>query len=163
MLVAILSDSHDHVDRLKQAMQILSERGITTVIHAGDFVAPFALAPIVSAGVKFFAVFGNNDGEIAGLKRASAPIGEIQAPPYRFELDGKRFLLTHAPLPETRIAVEKYQTDYLVYGHTHLPEKKEVGSLTLINPGELGGWLKRRATIAILDTATGMCEFVDLK
>ncbi len=163
MLIAIMSDSHDHVDRLKQAVQILRERGIITVVHAGDFVAPFALAPLVSAGIRLFAVFGNNDGELAGLKRASASIGEIQAAPYRFELDGKRFVLNHVPLSESRISEEKYRTDYVIYGHTHIPEQKKVGSLTLINPGELGGWLYGKPTMAILDTSTGLCECIDLK
>jgi len=157
-----MSDSHDHVDRIKQAIRILGERGITTVIHAGDFVAPFALAPLVEANLKLYAVLGNNDGEIRGLRLKADAIGGIQPGPYRFELAGKRFLVNHAPLPDDRIAAERGHTDYVIYGHTHIAEHRRVGDVVVINPGELCGWLKDKATFAILDTDSGECEFVEL-
>jgi len=50
----------------------------------------------------------------------------------------------------------------VVYGHTHIKECRRVGNAVVINPGELCGWLKGQATFAILDTATGECEFVAL-
>ncbi|MBM3334516.1 metallophosphoesterase [Candidatus Sumerlaeota bacterium] len=162
MLIGITSDSHDHVERIKQAVRILAERGIKTVIHAGDFVAPFALDPLVEAEVALYAIFGNNDGEIRGLKQKAAPIGGIQAAPYRFELAGKRFLLNHAPLSDQRIAAEQGRTDFVVFGHTHVAEYRRINGLFLINPGELCGWLKGKASFAILDTDTGDCEFVEL-
>jgi hypothetical protein len=163
MLIGIISDSHDHIARIKQALAVLAERGITTVIHAGDFVAPFALVPFVEANLSLYAVFGNNDGEIRGLRQKAEPIGGIQAGPYRFELGGKRFLVNHAPLSDDRIAVERHRTDCIIYGHTHVAEQRRVGSLTLINSGELCGWLKGRPTFVILDVASGQCEFVELQ
>jgi putative phosphoesterase len=158
-----MSDSHDHLERIRQAVRILTERGVTTVIHAGDFVAPFALVPLVEAKFALHAILGNNDGEIAGLRRVAAPIGGIQAGPHRFELAGKKFLVNHAPLSDERIAdAARMRTDFVVYGHTHIAEQRRIGHLTLINPGELCGWVKGRATLAVLDTDSGQCEFIDL-
>jgi len=162
MLIGIMSDSHDHMDRIRQATRVLVERGVTTIIHAGDFVAPFALIPLVEAKFRLFAVFGNNDGEFAGLRRIAAPLGGIHPGPYRFELDGMKFLVNHTPLSSDKINTEQAVSDFIVCGHTHIVEHRRLGTLTLINPGELCGWLKGRATIAILDTASRQCEFIDL-
>lgn len=162
MLIGILADSHDHVGRIKLAIRMLGERGITTVIHAGDFVAPFALVPFVEANLKLHAVFGNNDGEIRGLRQKADPIGGIQAGPYRFVIEGKKFLVNHAPLCDEKIALERHRTDFLIYGHTHIADHHRVDKMAVINPGELCGWLKGRATFAILNTDTAACEFIDL-
>lgn len=162
MLVGVISDSHDHVDRIRRALDILSERGIKDVVHAGDFVAPFAVVPFVEAQVRLHAVFGNNDGELRGLRQKAEAIGGIQGGPYRFELGGKRFLLDHFPKNEKQLAAEQGQIDFFVFGHTHVPEIRRLGSVTVINPGELCGWLKGRATFAILDTESGRCDLIEL-
>jgi len=162
MLVGIISDSHDHMDRIRQAVRMLQEREITHVIHGGDFVAPFALWPLIDAGFHLYAVYGNNDGEIRGLRTQSEKIGGIQAGPYRFELAGKRFMVNHYPLSDEQLAQEKNRSDYFIYGHTHERELRRVGNLVVINPGELCGWLKGQASFAMLETETGACEFVEM-
>ena len=162
MLVGVIADSHDHMERIKQAIHILGQRQITTVIHAGDYIAPFALIPFVEAGFGFYAVFGNNDGEIEGLRRMAEPIGGIRTGPYRFEIDGKKFLLNHVPLSDEQLAAERSRSDFVIVGHTHIVEHRRLGDLSIINPGELCGWLKGRATFAILNVASGELDLVDL-
>lgn len=162
MEIGILSDSHDHMDRIREAVRILRERGIQHVIHGGDFVAPFALIPFVEANFAFYSVFGNNDGELRGLRLRAEPIGGIQAAPYRFELAGKRFLLHHYPQADERLRTERGKSDYFIYGHTHVAEKRSIGSLTVLNPGELCGWLEGNATFMILDTDSQECEMIEL-
>ena len=162
MQVGIVADSHDHMERIGQAVQILRERGIKDLIHAGDFVAPFALIPIVDAGFRLHAVFGNNDGEIQGLSAMAEPVGGIHKGPYRFELGGKRFLVAHAPLSDKQIAKEGGKTDYIVTGHTHVAGFERVGDLVVVNPGELCGWLKGRSTFGILEMESGEWELIEL-
>lgn len=159
MKIGIVSDSHDHMDRIRQAVGVLRERGITHVIHGGDFVAPFALNPFLEAAFNLFAVYGNNDGEVRGLRQK---FGGIQAGPYRFELDGKRFVVNHYPMSEEQLAVEKSRSDFFIYGHTHEAEYRRVGRLVVVNPGELCGWVNGKATLAVLETESGECEFVEL-
>lgn len=161
MQVGIISDSHDHMERIGQAVHILRERGIEDLIHAGDFVAPFALIPIVAAKFRLHAIFGNNDGELRGLRTMAEPVGGIHAGPYRFELGGKRFLVNHAPLARDRIAAEQGRTDYIVAGHTHVAKYERSGGLVLINPGELCGWLKGRSTFGILEVESGELELIE--
>lgn len=162
MLVGVIADSHDQMERIRQAVHILGERGIGTVIHVGDFVAPFALIPFVEAGFRFYAIFGNNDGEIRGLRRKAEAIGGIQDGPYRFEIEGKKFLLNHTPLSDEQLAAERNRSDFVIFGHTHLVEHRRLGDLSIINPGELCGWVEGRATFAILNVASGELDLVEL-
>jgi len=40
MKVGILSDSHDNLALLKQALDILEKEKVDLILHAGDYVAP---------------------------------------------------------------------------------------------------------------------------
>ena len=42
--------------------------------------------------------------------------------------------------------------DVIIYGHTHHKDLYEEGKTTVINPGECGGWLTGKSTIAVLDS-----------
>ena len=41
--------------------------------------------------------------------------------------------------------------DIIVYGHTHKLDVRG-GETLVVNPGECGGWLTGRCTVAVLDT-----------
>ena len=51
--------------------------------------------------------------------------------------------------------------DIIVYGHTHEVDIRK-GRPSVINPGEAGGWLKGKSTIAILDTEVMEVELINL-
>lgn len=160
-MIGMLSDSHDNLTNIRKAMTLFKARGCRLVLHAGDIVAPFAGKELQAAGCPVKAVFGNVDGEKKGLKAAIEPFGDIAAAPRTFEFEGNRVFLTHIPVRvEADLAAEKY--DLIVYGHTHRAEVRRKGRSILINPGEAGGWLYGRATVALYDPATGEAEIVDL-
>ncbi len=58
-MVGILSDSHDNLDGIKSAVRVFLDAGCTLVLHAGDFVAPFAARELQALGGRIKAVFGN--------------------------------------------------------------------------------------------------------
>jgi len=39
----------------------------------------------------------------------------------------------------------------IIYGHTHRTDLRKIGKTLIINPGECGGWLSGKSTIALLD------------
>ena len=41
MLVGVISDSHDNLPNLRQALAGLAERGVKTIFHCGDLISPF--------------------------------------------------------------------------------------------------------------------------
>jgi putative phosphoesterase len=65
-------------------------------------------------------------------------------------------------LTNDRITAERGRTDYIIVGHTHEPLVRQIAYQTVINPGELCGWLRGRATFGILDIASGKYEEIEL-
>lgn len=145
MLVGVIADSHDNLPKLRAAVELLRRCGAEHILHAGDFVAPFAVKVLVDAGIPFTGVFGNNDGERTGIARMTPNIHE---PPYAFELGGRRIVLTHELERVSEAA--RARADVVVFGHTHEAEV-EGQSLLLLNPGEVCGWLTEKCTVAVLD------------
>lgn len=157
MQIGLMADSHDHLPRIDRAVELFNHRHVDFLIHGGDFVAPFALAPLDRLNCEWAGVFGNNDGERAGLERRSQ--GRITPGPLRMELAGRRFTVIHI-LEE--LELDREEADVIVFGHTHNAETRQEGNSLLVNPGETYGWLHGRATVAVVDLATLTVELIDL-
>jgi len=110
-------------------------------------------------------VYGNNCAEHEKLKEVYAAVGkEIVGNFAEVEADGKKIALLHghdANLLKSLTAHGAY--DAVVHGHDHKAKVEKVGKTLVVNPGEAGGWLYGRSTIAVLDTATMKAEIIDLK
>ncbi|MEL7671087.1 YfcE family phosphodiesterase [Methanobacterium sp.] len=63
-----MSDSHDNLPAIREAVKFFNEAKVELVIHAGDMISPFAANEIKNLNAEFKAVFGNNDGERDGLR-----------------------------------------------------------------------------------------------
>ncbi len=69
MKIGIISDSHDNLPNIRKALALLKSRGAEALIHTGDIVAPFSVKEILKFGGPVYGVFGNNNGEVAGIKK----------------------------------------------------------------------------------------------
>ena len=156
MIIGIVSDSHDNLDAVREAVEILKENGVERILHAGDIVAPFAAKVFLEVGVPVDAVFGNNDGEKTKLTEL---LPGIALGARKLRLEGKAVVLVHdrkkLPARELELA------EVLVHGHTHEAEVKRDGRRLEINPGEVGGWLTGKKTLAIWNTESELPEIVD--
>jgi hypothetical protein len=160
-MIGILSDSHDNRDALRDAVRLFNRTGCRLVLHAGDFVAPFAAGELSALDCPVKAVFGNCDGEKAGLSKTVDAFGKIREAPFVFQLEGREFLLTHTHFSlESHIRSGRY--DVIVYGHTHRPEVRHSDRSLVINPGEAGGWVTGKGSVALLDLSTLDAEIVPL-
>ena len=146
MKIGLLSDSHDNLPRLERAVRFFNRRKVALVLHAGDFVAPFTVQKLNHLAMPWRGVFGNNDGEKKGLGKISA--AKIQEGPLRLILDNRKITLVH-DLNSINPHTEK--AELIVFGHTHKPEIKKLEDRLLVNPGECGGWLSNKASVAIVD------------
>lgn len=161
MKLGVMSDSHDHVPNVRRAVKLFQDRGVDLVVHAGDFVAPFAVLPLADLEGRVVAVFGNNDGERVGLQKTFEKIGgEVYPNLAPAEIGGRRVAAVHYPELALPIA-EGGAYDLVIYGHTHEVDVRP-GKVTVLNPGETGGWLSGRATVAVVDLETMKVEIVDL-
>ena len=152
MLIGVMADSHDNVPKLEAAVSLFNQRQVQHVLHAGDFVAPFAIDPLRGLDCPVLSVFGNNDGERLGLAARIREIGEVHAYLATATLDDRRIAVVHYPELAEPLA-ESGAYDLVVYGHTHRVDQRQDHGL-LLNPGETGGWLTGCSTVAVVDLTT---------
>jgi len=141
MIAAVMSDSHDHIDNIRKALKIINDERAEMIIHCGDFVAPFMLKELDTAGVPVHGVFGNNDGDQYLLTRMSildlnhitlhGIIGEVDA-------DGFCIQFTHDQRVAEGLAASGHSR-LVCFGHTHAHATRRVNGTILLNPGEIMG------------------------
>ena len=162
MLVGLMSDTHDRLEAIDAAVEVFNARGVGYVLHAGDHVAPFVVRRYGALSCPWRGIFGNNDGERAGLLRVSE--GRIAGEVLRLELGGLPLLVCHRK--EQGLAVVQAGTlgpvEVLICGHTHEKGSWRDGDLLVVNPGEASGYLTGQPTVALLDTETLEVEWVRL-
>lgn len=152
MKLGVMSDSHDNIPNVQRAVEIFNDIGVDLVVHAGDFIAPFAIDPLADLNCPVVGVFGNNDGERVVLAKKFEAIGEVHPNLASTSLGDMSIAVMH--YPELAIPIAKSgEYDIVVYGHTHKIEIIKEKSL-LINPGETGGWTTGKATVAVVDLET---------
>jgi len=141
MKIAIMSDSHDHIWNMRKAIAIIHEQHVDSIIHCGDFVAPFMLKELYQANIPVHGVFGNNDGDQFLLTKFSLTqftnitlhgiVGKIN-------LDGCLIGFSHfKEIADGLVAQQEFKL--VCYGHTHTYDYQTIGNTILINPGEIMG------------------------
>ncbi|MHC4591615.1 MAG: metallophosphoesterase [Planctomycetota bacterium] len=156
MLLGVIADTHDNLPKIAAATELFARRGVGHILHAGDLVAPFALRLLLNAGIPVTGVFGNNDGELTGLKKLCDTIYDG---PHRFDLAGRTIVVTHDVV---ELGAEPAAgADLIVYGHSH-EVSLAAGQPLRINPGEAGGWVTGRSTAALVDLADMRAEVMEL-
>jgi hypothetical protein len=162
MRVGLIADTHDRLPAIAELVRQMQAGGVSMVIHAGDYCAPFALRPIEAASLSLAGVFGKNDGDTQGLlAKASAGFGaELFESPHSFEVGGQRVLVVHDIGEVQPRSIEGHSI--VVHGCTHQQEMKTRGDTLIVNPGEACGWLYGTPRAAILDLDTKKVEFLTL-
>ena len=160
MKIGIIADSHDNVPMIERSCELFNDQGVGMVFHAGDYIAPFSLNPLNTIlQCDYRGVFGNNDGERIGLHKTAD--SRLHPSPAEFDVGEWKVLVAHEmPILEAVGASERYRL--IVYGHTHNPEVTVEGNTLVVNPGECGGWLNGRCTVAIAHLDTLTAEIIDL-
>ncbi len=159
MKIGIVADSHDHVHKIRSAEEWIRDEKIDLLIHAGDYVSPFALKELLLAPVEFIGVFGNNDGDRLLLNKVSQ--GRIHVPPYELSLPHLRVMILHEPPALEAISLSGL-FDLVIYGHMHEAVLKQEGPTCVFNPGELGGWLYGRSTVGLYDSNTRQGQIIEI-
>ena len=161
MLIGLMSDSHDNVPLIKRAVDYFNSKGVDIVFHAGDIIAPFCADELKKLKSRFAAVFGNNDGDKNLWRERIKGWGEIFEGHYETAIEGEKILLMHEPYRLEEFAVSGAY-GVIVFGHTHKPGKQMIGSTLVVNPGETGGWVTGKCTVAILKLPGKEVEFIKL-
>jgi len=161
MKIGIISDTHDNLWRLDEAIQRLE--GVEAVLHCGDLISPFMVHRLGKGlpEIPVHMVWGNNDGDKRAVSNAAEGYAgfKIYGEIAELELGGLRIAINHYPEIAKGLAKSGLY-DLVCYGHDHTAHQELVaGSTILLNPGEVMG-LKGSASLAILDTKTMEIEKV---
>ena len=160
MLIGVMADSHDNIPKIEAAVRFFNKKQVEHVLHAGDFVAPFAIDPLRGLHCPVLSVFGNNDGERLGLAARIREVGEVHPFMATATLAERQIAVVHYPeLAEPLAKGDNF--DLVVYGHTHRVDQRHDQGL-LLNPGETGGWLTGCSTVAVVDLATLQVQLQEL-
>jgi len=136
MRIGVVSDTHGHVENLKELFNRLSEKKINVFCHLGDDYDDMKGIKD-TRGIKIVQVPGVFSEY---YKRPDIPNRVIE------EWEGKRFLLTHTKTAhkndlDTDLDPEKImnegKADIMLFGHTHIPAIIMEGKKLLFNPGHL--------------------------
>jgi uncharacterized protein len=158
MLLGILSDTHDRLDRTRAAVELLRAEGAEALIHCGDLTVP-EIVPICAVLPCYF-VFGNND-EPTELQEAMADAGAVCLGwGGEVKLGGRRIAVTHGHLSSDERRLLAVRPDYLLYGHSHVADERRDGPTLRINPGALHR--ASQFTVALLDLATDHLRFLSI-
>lgn len=160
MKVGVISDTHDNVSAVEEAVEVFREEGVDTLVHCGDYIAPLVI-PYFD-GFTLHGVLGNNDGEISGLNTFFDNLGDATLHGRYAELtfDDSSFAVLHG---ESKNMVYSLAAsgdyDYVLYGHHHAKEKEELGGTVVVNPGAHFQTVpEEHRTVAVVDT-DGDVEF----
>lgn len=154
-MIGVVSDTHDNVSAVKDIVEKFEDEGVDTVVHCGDYIAPPVLRFFDTDGFELHGVLGNNDGEVDGLNATfEAMDAGLHGRFADLTLDGARFAVLHG---EDKDEVEEYaesgEYDYVLYGHYHVKEKREVDGTAVVNPGAHFPTVPdEHRTVALVDT-----------
>ncbi|OGD58042.1 hypothetical protein A3K78_00255 [Candidatus Bathyarchaeota archaeon RBG_13_52_12] len=154
MRLGLISDTHDNVPMIKEAIRRLNGLDASLVLHAGDYISPFTAKPYSELKAKMIGVLGNNCAERERLREVYAAVGkEIVGNFAEVEVAGRRIALLHGhedALLRSLITHGCY--DVVVHGHDHKVKVEKRGSTLVVNPGEVCGYVSGRSSFGILDT-----------
>ena len=162
MKIGIISDTHDNLSQIKKAVEIFNREKVELVLHAGDFVSPFTALGFKNLNCPLYGVFGNNDGDKLYLQVKFKGIGEICPVPYEANIDHRNIIMLHKEKLINNLA-ESQKYEVIIYGHTHRTDLRKIGKTLIVNPGECGGWLTGKSTIALLDLENLEAKIVELE
>jgi len=161
-LIGILSDTHDNMDAIRDAVELLNSKEVDLVIHAGDLVAPFVVPELAKLKARFVGVFGNNDGEKVGLNLKFKELGVKLSNFQDFEYGGKKIAVYHGTIQGIAEALSSCGIyDLVILGHSHKASIKKQEGTTTVNPGEACGYLSGKRTLCLFDLERMEGEIVE--
>lgn len=147
MQIAILSDIHDHIWTLREALRKIASQA-EMLICCGDLCAPFIMRELIQGFPhKIHVVFGNNDADLFRITSIAEKEGErvkLHGELGRIQCDGRAIAMNHYDNIATDLAASG-NYDLVCFGHNHrweiteIPNPKRNVPTLKVNPGTLMG------------------------
>ncbi|GEM_PF-2948240 len=146
----------------------LVERGVTTLVHCGDWTSVSLLELIAQSQIPTLGVLGNNDPYDLVDATEPWPHVRLETDSLIFTIDGVTIGLTHGH--DSRLLKALYDNPKIqavFSGHTHEPAIEHQNNQLLLNPGTCGGRQKSingpSASYALFETTTQQAEIIEIE
>ncbi len=167
MQIAVISDSHDHIQNLTKALDYISNLNIKHVIHCGDIASINTLFFMLEnyKHINFYIALGNNDhysqDEInkALLYKNLKHIGRV----FDFTLENKKIAVTHGDLTtKLNELILSGEYDFVFSGHIHRPYLNWHNKTIHLVPGKITKDKKNyiKNTFSIIDLKNLNMQFI---
>lgn len=158
MKVAVMSDTHDHIEILEHVIANINKQNPDAILHCGDLCSPFVLDRLSQFNGEVHIVFGNNEGDRFRILEVAKKFSSIKLHGELgfIQTENGKVAFTHRPEFARGLASTD---DYIAvfYGHTHKKKADQIGNTYLVNPGDLMGLLEPPGWI-IFDLTKGTWE-----
>jgi hypothetical protein len=163
MKIGVMADTHDHLQNVEAAVEVLRAEQITTVLHCGDVCGAVVIQAL--SEFELWIAQGNMDRSLNLTAAAAEILGrDPMAWFHKPLLDGYPAAIIHGDNEEALSnLITSGQYAYVFHGHTHRRRDQVVGRTRVINPGALGGIWRQSRSFCILDLATGKARFIEIK
>lgn len=153
MRIGVVSDTHDRLEAVAEAVRLLADQRVELILHCGDIESPDTVAAFALVPTHF--VYGNWDKDRHKLSAAIKAIGGTAHDSFgAIELCGKRVAWVHSHERHQLYQLEHCNYfDFVFYGHTHVREQHRTGKTLVANPGAL--FRANPKTCVVLDVVSG--------
>jgi len=162
MKIAVMSDSHDHLENIEKAVALAGGMGADVLLHCGDICSPFVMDRLAPFPGPVHVVFGNNDGDHLTIGRIAGRFPNITVHHHTGVMETETGLVAFTHYPEHGKGLAATGNYAAVFsGHTHMRMSEVVSGTPHNNPGEIMGLLERPGFI-IFDLDSGATETVEI-
>ncbi|MGD1837298.1 MAG: metallophosphoesterase [Nitrososphaeraceae archaeon] len=137
--IGILSDTHDDLNNVREAIKLFNDVRVKYVIHAGDYVFPGLILEFrnLKPSIKLIGVLGNNDGESIGILNNFMKVnGDLMGTFGELKIDGLLIGIYHGTNNTLKTAlINSHYYDVFICGHTHIKDTTRIGKTQILNPG----------------------------
>ena len=151
MRILVLSDSHSDRSKVRKAVEYMKD-SIDMIIHLGDGERDMSFSDNTLKNLEVIQVRGNCD------------LSSILPDSRLLEIRKKKIFCTHGHLQRVKFSdillkteAKKYNSDIILYGHTHKPVTKYEDSVYYFNPGSI-----RDGNFGYIDIVNGGIRCVNL-
>jgi putative phosphoesterase len=161
-ILGVLSDSHGQAARTRRAVDLLVERGATTLIHCGDLETLACVDPL--AGLDAHLVSGNCDDSHA-LAEYAQSLGVLMHGAFGTLIHADSTIaFGHGHRDDLGQAVAAVRPRWLFHGHTHLRKYQRGDGINVVNPGALSDPRPAgaRPSVALVNLDSESVEFIEI-
>ena len=162
MKIAVMSDSHDHLENVDRVVALAGEQGAEILLHCGDICSPFVMDRLAPFKGQVHVVFGNNDGDHLTIGRIAERFSNITIHHHTGIIETDKGLVAFTHYPEHGKGLAATGNYAAVFsGHTHVRMSEIMNDTPHINPGETMGLLGDTGFV-IFDLESGESEEITI-